>query len=99
MLKVYYNFFDKCCDVDKFEELEMHADYLFLSIAHENICDCIKPDKKEGWEVLREKDFDDSFRAQFFFLEHAAPSIRSTMNESHDCFQKKSDIPKLFVSV
>ena len=28
MLELYYNFFDKFCDVNKFEELEMDADSL-----------------------------------------------------------------------
>ena len=27
MLELYYNFFDKICDVNKFEELEMDTDY------------------------------------------------------------------------
>ena len=63
MLEPYYNFFDKFCDVDKFEELETDTDSLYLALAHENLYDCIRHAKKEEWETLREKDCDDSFRA------------------------------------
>ena len=63
MLELYYNFFDRFCDVDKFEELETDTVSVFLALAHENLYDCIRPAKKEEWETLREKDCDDSFRA------------------------------------
>ena len=63
MLELYYNFFDRFCNVDKFEELEMDIDSLYLALAHENLYDCIRPAKKEEWETLREKDCDDCFRA------------------------------------
>ena len=63
MLELYYNFFDRFCDVDKFEDLEMDTDSLYLALAHENLYDCIRPAKKEVWDTLREKDCDDSFRA------------------------------------
>ena len=32
MLELYYNFFERFCDVNKFEELEMDTDYLFLAV-------------------------------------------------------------------
>ena len=64
MLELYYNFFDKFCHVDNFEELEMDTDSLYSALAHENLYDCIRPTKKEEWESLREKDCDDSFRAE-----------------------------------
>ena len=63
MLELYYNFFKKFCDVDKFEELKMDSASFYLALAHENLYDCIRPAKKEEWETLREKDCDDSFRA------------------------------------
>ena len=63
MLELYYNFFDKFCDVNKFEELEMDMDSLYLALAEENLYNCIRPEKKGDWEKLREKDCIDSFRA------------------------------------
>ena len=63
MLELYYIFFDKFCDVDTFEELEMDTDSLYLALAHDNLYDCIRPSKKADWETLREHDCDDSFKA------------------------------------
>ena len=63
MLELYYNFFDRFCDVDKFEELEMDTDSLYLALAHENLYDCIRPAKKQEWEALRQQDCNDSFQA------------------------------------
>ena len=63
MLELYYNFFDKFCDVNTFEELEMDTDSLYLALAHNNSYDCILPSKKSEWEALREHDCDDSFKA------------------------------------
>ena len=63
MLELYYNFFDKFCDVNKFEELEMDTDSLYLAPAEENLYDCIRPDKRAAWEKMRENDCRDSLKA------------------------------------
>ena len=44
MLKLYYNFFEKFCDTDKYEELEMDTDSLYLAL--ENLEDVILPKKR-----------------------------------------------------
>ena len=41
MLELYFNFFDRFCDEDKYKELEMDIDSLYLALAHENLNDCI----------------------------------------------------------
>ena len=33
MLELYYNFFDRFCEVNKFEELEMDTDSLYLALS------------------------------------------------------------------
>ena len=43
LLELYYNFFDKFCDVKKFEELEMDTDSLYLALAEEDLDNCILP--------------------------------------------------------
>ena len=43
MLELYYNFFHKYCDENKFDELEMDTDFLYLALAEENLEDCILP--------------------------------------------------------
>ena len=49
MLELYYIFFDKFCDVNKFEELEMDRDSLYLASAEEDLDDCILPSKRAQW--------------------------------------------------
>ena len=41
MLELYNIFFDKCCDVTKFEELEMDTDSLYLALSEHELYDCI----------------------------------------------------------
>ena len=51
LLELYYNFFDKFCDVKKFEELEMDTDSLYLALAEEDLDDCILPSKRAEWTL------------------------------------------------
>ena len=37
MLELYYNFFTRFCDVNKFEELEMGTDSLYLAFAEKEL--------------------------------------------------------------
>ena len=41
MLELYYNFFERFCDVNKFEELEMDTDTLYLALSEKELYDCI----------------------------------------------------------
>ena len=63
-LELYYNFFDKFCDVQKFEELEMDTDSLYLALAHENLYECIKPERRRIWNEMRSNDCTDGFHAK-----------------------------------
>ena len=63
MLELYYNFFKKFCDTDKYEELEMDTDSLYLALSEENLEDVILPEKRAEWEELRFKDCTDNFTA------------------------------------
>ena len=63
MLELYYNFFHKFCDENKFEELEMDTDSLYLALAEDNLDDCILPEKKAQWTLIRRNDCRDDFIA------------------------------------
>ena len=63
MLELHYNFFDKFCDVKKFEELEMDTDSLYMALAHEILYECIRPEMKSTWKELRSNDCVENFRA------------------------------------
>ena len=44
-LELYYNFFDKFCDLNKFEELEMDTGSLYLALAEKIFYVCIQAEK------------------------------------------------------
>ena len=62
-LELYYNFFDKYCDVTKFEELEMDIDSLYLALSEHDLYDCIRPAMTKEWNSLRSGDCTDEFSA------------------------------------
>ena len=53
MLELYYNFFTRFCDVNKFEELEMDTDSLYNALAEKELEDCIRPEKRAEGQRLR----------------------------------------------
>ena len=70
-LQLYYNFFEKICDTDKYEELEMHTDSLYLALSEEILEDVILHEQRAEWDQLQSKDCTDNFTANatdnFFF--------------------------------
>ena len=63
MLELYYNFFERFCDVNKFEELEMDTDSLYLALSEKELYNCIREESKAEWGLLRTKDCRDDFTA------------------------------------
>ena len=63
MLELYYNFSSRFCDVNKFEELEMDTDSLYLALAEKELEDCIRPEMTAEWQKLRSNDCVDKFTA------------------------------------
>ena len=63
MLGLYYNFFDRFCDVNKFEELEMDTESLYLALSEKELYDCIREESKAEWGLLRTEDCKDAFTA------------------------------------
>ena len=64
MLELYYNFFTKLCVVNKFEELEMDTNSLYLALAKKELEGCIRPAMKADWQMLRSKICFDCFTAE-----------------------------------
>ena len=46
LLELHYNFFEKFCDTEKYEELERDIDSLYIALLEENLEDFILPEKK-----------------------------------------------------
>ena len=63
ILELYYIFFTRFCDVNKFEELEMDTDSLCLALAEKELEDCIRPEMRAERQRLRSNDCVDSFTA------------------------------------
>ena len=56
-------FFHKICEVNKFEELQMDIDSLYLALAKEKLKYCIRRGIKAEWERMLSKGCTDSFTA------------------------------------
>ena len=52
MLELYYGFFNRFCDVNKFEGLEMDTDSLYFPLAEKELEDCITPEIRAEWQRL-----------------------------------------------
>ena len=63
MLELYYNFFEKFCDVNKFEDSEIDTDSLYLDLSEEELYDCIGEESKFEWDLLGTEDCKDDFTA------------------------------------
>ena len=63
MLELYYKFFERFCDVNKFEELEMDTDSLYLALSEKELYDCIREESKVECELKRTEDCKDDFTA------------------------------------
>ena len=63
ILELYHKFFKKFCDTDKYEELELDTDSLYLALSEESLEDVILPKKSAEWDQLRSKDCTDNFTA------------------------------------
>ena len=63
MLELYYNFFQRFCDVNQFEELEMNTDSLYLALSQKEMYDCIREASKTEWGLMRTEDCKNDFTA------------------------------------
>ena len=95
MLELYYNFFDKFCDVNILEGMEMDTGSLCLALAEENLYDCIQPEKRDIWEKIRENDCKDSFKADAksnFFPRTCCSIHKSMISRSRDCSKRNLEM-------
>ena len=82
LLELYYNFFKKFYDTDKYEELEMDTDSLYLTLSEENWEDVIVPEKRAEWDQLRSKDCNDNFTA--LATDNFFPRTCCNIHKKHD---------------
>ena len=85
ILELYYNFFRKFCDTEKYEELEIDTDSLYLALSEKNLEDIILPEKRNEWEAirsLRSQDCTDSFTANA--MGNFFPRTCCSVHKKHD---------------
>ena len=82
MLELYCNFFKKFCDTEKYDELEMDTDSLYLALSEENMEDIILPEKRNEWEAIRLRDCTDSFTANA--TDNFFPRTCCSAHKKHD---------------
>ena len=102
MLELYYNFFKKFCDTDKYEEFEMDTHSLYLALSDEILKHVILPERRAEWDHLPSKDCSDNFTANaadIFSPELAVMSTRNIIRESRVSSKKSLDVQKCYASV
>ena len=81
MLELYYNFLTRS-DKNKFEELEMDTDSLYLALAERELEDCIRLEMRAEWQRLQSNYFVEKFAAdavaKFF------PRLSCVKHKQHD---------------
>ena len=82
MLELYYTFFKKICDTDKYEEIEMHADSFYLALSKENLEDVSLPQKLAEWDQLCSKYCTDNITATA--TDNFLPRICCNAHKKHD---------------
>ena len=63
ILQQFYNFFQVFCDSQTYEPIGMDTDSLYMALSGDKVEDFITPEMKLIWEMNREKDCRDDFRA------------------------------------
>ena len=103
MLELYYNFFIRFHDVNKFEEMEMDTDSLYPALAEKELGDCIRPEMKAEGLRFRSNHCIDSFTADavaYFFPEHVCVKHKHhDERESLAFFKKNSVVRRCYIYV
>ena len=63
MLQLFYNFFQLLCGSQKYELIEMDTDSLYKALSEDKVEELIRPEMELMWEINRENDCRDDFRA------------------------------------
>ena len=56
MLELYYNFLDKFCDKNKYVEIEMDTDSLYLAMSVAKVDELVSPNRQNEWMQMRSGD-------------------------------------------
>ena len=94
MLELYYNFLTKICDNEKFQEIEIDTDSMYLAVAEKEMFDCIRREKRQEWDLLRGKNCRYFFTAgdcSNFFSGPVVLNTKIMIKESLVCSNRNFD--------
>ena len=100
MLEFHYNFLKRFCDAEKFKELELDTDSLYLALSGENLEDAILPEKQDDWNEMRSEiaqTFSLPTQQTISFPECVATYTRNTIRANQASLRKNSDVKKCCV--
>ena len=103
--ELYYNFFTRFCDVNKFEELEMGTDSLYRALAEKELKYCIRPEMRAEWQRLQSNDCVDNFNnftadaVPFFFLRKCCVRHKQHDNREPGLFKEELRCTECYVYV
>ena len=82
MLKLYYSFSKKFFDADKYENLEMDTEFLYLALSRKNMEDVNLLEKCEQWNAMRSRGCTDIFTAKVTDI--FSPGMCCNRHKKHD---------------
>ena len=82
LLQLYYKFFTRFSVINKFKELEMDRDSLYLALAEKELKDCITLAMRAEWQRLRSNHCVDNFTA--VAVANFFPGICCVKHKKHD---------------
>ena len=97
MMQPYYNFFEKFCDINNFEEFEMGTNSLYLSAAPQELTDFLQPEMKAEWRKsyqLTAMTVSRRMHQEISSSELVARKTRNMTKESRVSSKKKSSVLK-----
>ena len=81
LLELYNNFFTNFCEVNKFKELEIDTDSLYLTLAEKKLADGVRPEMRVEWQRLLSNVCVDCFTADN--LANFSPRKGCTKHKQH----------------
>ena len=82
MFELHYYFFQRFCDDNKFQDLEMDTGSLYLAPSQKELNDCIREESKVEWKLVRTENCKDGFTANA--ATNIFPGTCSTEHKSQD---------------
>ena len=99
MWELYYNFFQKVCNTDKYEEIEIDTDSSYSALAEKELFNCIGDEKSQECDLLSSEDCNDSFTSDGcsnFFLRKCYAEYKKHDKRDPGLFEEEFRCTEIF---